>query len=124
MARRVSGSPTMAVELKTRKLVQRASSRPPPKAVLLIALIVGTGRVERRVKTERREVRKDRVLRKEKMLVKALDVNSVMFLPCVPRSNVNSKTQSSPSTPQHLIHLQCLSNPSTPQSKPKNTANQ
>jgi hypothetical protein len=59
----------MAVLLKTRKLVHRASSRPPPKAVLEMALMVGTGRVERRAKTERREVRKARVLEEEMMLV-------------------------------------------------------
>ena len=50
MARRVSGRPTAAVEANTRKLVQRPSSRPPPKAVLLMAEMVGIGRVDRRVK--------------------------------------------------------------------------
>lgn len=53
MARRVSGRPTTAVEARTRKLVQRANSRPPPKAVLLMAEMVGMGRVERRVKVFR-----------------------------------------------------------------------
>lgn len=60
--RRVSGRPTRAVEEKTRREVQRASSRPPPKAVLLIAEIVGMGRVLRRVKVARRVVRKVLVL--------------------------------------------------------------
>lgn len=62
MARRVSGSATTAVEEKTRKLVQRPSSRPPPKAVLEMAEMVGMGRVERRVKVLRSESRKSRVL--------------------------------------------------------------
>lgn len=62
MASRVSGRPTDAVEAMTRKLVQSASSRPPPNAVLLMAEIVGTGRVERRVKVARRVFRKSRVL--------------------------------------------------------------
>lgn len=57
MARRVSGSPTVAVEAKTRKLVASASSRPPPKAVLEIAEMVGIWRVERRVSVALREVR-------------------------------------------------------------------
>ena len=50
MARRVSGRATVAVEANTRKLVQRPSSRPPPKAVLPMAEMVGIGRVDRRVK--------------------------------------------------------------------------
>jgi hypothetical protein len=50
MARRVSGRATVAVEANTRKLVQRLSSRPPPKAVLPMAEMVGIGRVDRRVK--------------------------------------------------------------------------
>lgn len=41
------------MEARTRKLVQRANSRPPPKAVLLMAEMVGMGRVERRVKVFR-----------------------------------------------------------------------
>lgn len=52
----------MAVELKTRKLVLSASSRPPPKAVLETAEIVGTGSVERRAKVPRRDLRNLRVL--------------------------------------------------------------
>lgn len=58
IARRVSGRPTVAVDARTRKLVQRASSRPPPKAVELMAEMVGMGRVERRVKVARRDLRK------------------------------------------------------------------
>jgi hypothetical protein len=50
MARRVSGRATVAVEANTRKLVQRPSSRPPPKAELPMAEMVGIGRVDRRVK--------------------------------------------------------------------------
>ena len=46
----------------TRKLVQRLSSRPPPKAVLLMAEMVGMGRVERRVKVERSWMRKSATL--------------------------------------------------------------
>jgi hypothetical protein len=60
----------MAVDPKTRKLVHSASSRPPPKAELEIAEMVGTGRVERLVKTERREVRKDLVLEEKGVLVR------------------------------------------------------
>lgn len=52
----------MAVLAKTRRVVVRASSRPPPKAVLEIALRVGMGRVEIAVKVARREVRKFLVL--------------------------------------------------------------
>lgn len=47
----------MAVDEKTRKLVARASSRPPPKALLLTALIVGMGRLARLCKVRRRVVR-------------------------------------------------------------------
>jgi hypothetical protein len=50
MARRVSGRATVADEARTRKSVHNASSRPPPKAELATAEIVGMGRVERRVK--------------------------------------------------------------------------
>ena len=53
MARRVSGRATVAVELKTRKWVQRASSRPPPKALLEMAEMVGMGSWARRVNVER-----------------------------------------------------------------------
>ena len=53
IASRVSGSATVAVEPKTRKLVQRASSRPPPKALLEIAEIDGMGSWERREKVPR-----------------------------------------------------------------------
>ncbi len=50
------------MEEKTRKLVARASSRPPPKAVLDMAEMVGMGRVERVVRVRRREVRKVEIL--------------------------------------------------------------
>lgn len=53
MARRVSGRPTCAVEAKTRRLVHSASSRPPPKAVLLTAEMVGRGSVASLVKVFR-----------------------------------------------------------------------
>lgn len=58
IARRVSGKPTVAEEEKTRKEVVRASSRPPPNAVLEMAEMVGMGRVEIAVKVARRVVRK------------------------------------------------------------------
>jgi len=62
MARRVSGRATTAVDARTRKSVQRASSRPPPKAELATAEMVGIGRVERRVKVWRSFVRKKATL--------------------------------------------------------------
>jgi hypothetical protein len=62
MARRVSGSATTAVDARTRKSVHRASSRPPPKAELATAEMVGIGRVERRVKVWRSFVRKEATL--------------------------------------------------------------
>lgn len=58
MARRVSGKATTAVEARTRKSVHNASSRPPPKAELATAEMVGIGRVERRVKVLRSFERK------------------------------------------------------------------
>jgi hypothetical protein len=57
-ARRVSGRATTAVEARTRKSVHKASSRPPPKAELATAEMVGIGRVERRVKVFRSFERK------------------------------------------------------------------
>jgi len=57
MASLVSGSATVDVEPKTRKVVVRASSRPPPNATEEMAEIVGMGRRERRVKVSRRSVR-------------------------------------------------------------------
>lgn len=62
MPRRVSGRPTWAVEARTRKWVQRASSSPPPRAVEDMALIVGMGRAERALKVLRRLKRKADVL--------------------------------------------------------------
>ena len=60
--RRVSGKPTMAREAKTRRVVERASSRPPPRAMEETAEMVGMGRVERVVRVWRREERKEFVL--------------------------------------------------------------
>jgi hypothetical protein len=57
MANLVSGNATVDVEPKTRKVVVRASSRPPPNATEEIAEMVGMGRRERRVKVSRRVVR-------------------------------------------------------------------
>jgi hypothetical protein len=53
----VSGRATVDVDPKTRKVVVRASSRPPPNAPEETAEIVGMGRKERRVKVSRRVVR-------------------------------------------------------------------
>lgn len=52
--RRVSGSPTVAVEARTRKCVHRANSRPPPRARDDMAEMVGMGRMERLVNVVRR----------------------------------------------------------------------
>jgi hypothetical protein len=62
MPRRVSGRPTTALEVRTRKWVERASSRPPPRAREEMALMVGMGRSERAEKVPRRLVRKSAVL--------------------------------------------------------------
>jgi len=62
MPRRVSGRPTTALEERTRKWVERASSRPPPRAREEMALMVGTGIVERAENVPRRFVRKISVL--------------------------------------------------------------
>ena len=45
----VSGRARTASAAKTRKVVERASSRPPPKAEEEIALMVGMGRFEMEV---------------------------------------------------------------------------
>lgn len=60
--RRVSGRPTTALEERTRKWVDRASSRPPPRAREEMAEMVGTGRIERAVNAVRRERRNAEVL--------------------------------------------------------------
>ena len=60
--RRVSGKPTTAREAKTRRVVARASSRPPPRAREEMAEMVGMGREERVRRVVRREVRKVFVL--------------------------------------------------------------
>lgn len=57
MARRVSGSATVVVDVKMRRCVVRASSRPPPKAGAERAEMVGMGRVEMEVRVLRRVVR-------------------------------------------------------------------
>jgi len=62
--RRVSGSATLAVDAKTRRLVVSASSRPPPKAREESAVMVGIGRWESEVKVLRREKRKSVVLKR------------------------------------------------------------
>jgi hypothetical protein len=62
MPRRVSGRAICAVEERTRRCVQRASSRPPPRAREEIAEMVGMGRVERAVKVVRRLRRNAAVL--------------------------------------------------------------
>lgn len=51
-----SGTPTTAVEAKTRNVVQRASSNPPPIAREETALMVGMGRFDRSVKVFRQLV--------------------------------------------------------------------
>lgn len=63
IASRVSGRPTIAVALKIRNVVQRASSRPPPRATEERDVSVGIGRAEIRVSVERRVVRNWFVLR-------------------------------------------------------------
>lgn len=62
IARRVSGRPTVAVGEKTRKVLARASSRPPPRATEDTAVMEGMGRVERVFSVVRRLVRNVAVL--------------------------------------------------------------
>lgn len=62
MASRVSGSPTCALAATTRKVLLRASSRPPPSAREAMALMLGTGRAESAARVARRVARKARVL--------------------------------------------------------------
>ena len=52
----------MAVGANTRRVVARASSRPPPRATEAMAEMVGMGRVERVWRVVRREERKSLVL--------------------------------------------------------------
>jgi hypothetical protein len=63
MPRRVSGRPTAALDERTRKCVDRASSRPPPRARDEMADMVGMGRAAREVRVVRRVRRKAAVLR-------------------------------------------------------------
>jgi hypothetical protein len=62
IANLVSGSATVEEEPKTRKVVVKASSRPPPNATEEIAEMVGMRRRDRRVKVSRRRVRNRFVL--------------------------------------------------------------
>lgn len=62
MPRRVSGRATRALDVKMRREVARASSRPPPRARDAMAEMVGMGRVERAVRVARRWVRNAAVL--------------------------------------------------------------
>ena len=62
MASFVSGWPTTAEDPKTRRVVQRPSSKPPPSATDEMAVMVGIGRVERSVKVFLRPVRNSLVL--------------------------------------------------------------
>jgi hypothetical protein len=57
MANLVSGNATVDEDPKTRKVVVRASSRPPPNATEEIAEMVGIRRREMRVNVSRRRVR-------------------------------------------------------------------
>jgi hypothetical protein len=54
----------MALEVRTRKCVDKASSRPPPRAREDMAEMVGMGRLERVVNVERRVARKLFVLQR------------------------------------------------------------
>ena len=54
----VSGSPIMAVDAKTRKVVHKANSSPPPRAIDETAEIVGMERCSMSVKDLRTPVRK------------------------------------------------------------------
>lgn len=58
----VSGRPTEAEEAKTRRSVESASSKPPPRATEATALMMGTGKLERVWNVERRLVRNSLVL--------------------------------------------------------------
>lgn len=59
---RVSGRPMVALDERTRKCVERASSRPPPRARDEIADMVGIWRLERDAKVPRRLLRNWAVL--------------------------------------------------------------
>lgn len=65
MPRRVSGKPTTALEVSTRKWVASASSRPPPRASDEMAEMVGMGRAEREVRVVRRLSRNAAVLERK-----------------------------------------------------------
>lgn len=62
MPRRVSGRPITALEERTRKWVERASSRPPPRAREEMAEMVGMGSEAREEKVPRRLDRNSAVL--------------------------------------------------------------
>lgn len=58
----VSGRPIDAEAAKTRRSVERASSKPPPRATEATALMVGMGKLERVWNVERRLIRNSLVL--------------------------------------------------------------
>lgn len=62
IANLVSGSPTIAFDPKTRKVVHSPSSKPPPKAVEEMAAIEGIGNFESSVNVDRRSLRNSFVL--------------------------------------------------------------
>lgn len=62
MPSRVSGRPMTALVDRTRRWVDRASSRPPPRASDEMAEMVGMGSEAREVKVPRRLVRNSVVL--------------------------------------------------------------
>lgn len=65
MASLVSGSPTVALDPNTRKVVHSPSSSPPPNAVEDIAEMVGIGKVDSSVNVDRRSLRNCFVLKCE-----------------------------------------------------------
>ena len=79
----VSGRETTARAAKTRKVVERVSSRPPPKAEEEIAVMVGIGRLARLVYRVRREVRKVFVLfvsERERGISYQISGNSIVWV--------------------------------------------
>lgn len=69
IAKRVSGSATVAVDAKMRICVVRASSRPPPKAGAASAEIVGMESCEIEDRVPRNVVRKFAVLQRCQLYV-------------------------------------------------------
>lgn len=101
MASLVSGNATVAVELKTRKLVLRASSRPPPNALLDIAEMDGIGSWDRRVNVPRSFARNTATLEIMYQYLYALSYSrpSLLFL-----AHPNPFFQISTST-KGIVHL-------------------